>query len=337
MATAKKKSVKKKGVGGLVAAAVAGAYVGYKAGRKKEGAKDLFKTEKKAAKKVAKKTQEIKAKRKAKKAAKTVKKEKGGGVKQKYEYSCAMLYFNNPKIKEIHSKIDKEDIYEGDTEGRFGLENSPHATLLYGLHPTEVSNDEVLTEIRKHKFPKDIRLHNVSCFENEEYDVLKFDVSEQTLHLANGGLAKYPHTNEYDYHPHSTIAYLKKGKGKKYVKKFKDTECIVHPKEIVYSIPSGEKIKDKVNVVKKSNGGRVDSEMKKILKSYAKEHDFRPTAEFKKNVFDDAKSKGMPEDEIQKMYMHALRESQKEGMMMKEGGSIKGSGYFTGELSFLNW
>ena len=33
-----------------------------------------------------------------------------------YSYGCAMLYYDFPKMKSMHSKIEKEDIYseEGD-------------------------------------------------------------------------------------------------------------------------------------------------------------------------------------------------------------------------------
>ena len=36
---------------------------------------------------------------------------------RKYEYGCAMLYFDFPQINEIHDLIESDDIYteEGDT------------------------------------------------------------------------------------------------------------------------------------------------------------------------------------------------------------------------------
>jgi hypothetical protein len=60
----------------------------------------------------------------------------------------------------------------------------------------------------------------------DKYDVLKFDVRYPTksgafLHKINSKLQELPHTNGFpDYHPHSTIAYLKSGSGKKYIEKF---------------------------------------------------------------------------------------------------------------------
>jgi hypothetical protein len=60
-------------------------------------------------------------------------------------------------------------------------------------------------------------------------------------------LVKLPHTTDYpDYHPHSTIAYLKKGKGEKYTDKLKGAEYIVNPSKIVYSKPDGNKIEKSI-------------------------------------------------------------------------------------------
>jgi hypothetical protein len=58
----------------------------------------------------------------------------------------------------------------------------------------------------------------------------------------NAELSKFPHTTNFpDYHPHSTVAYLKKGTGQKYIDKFKGQEHQVTPNKIVYSMASGEK------------------------------------------------------------------------------------------------
>ena len=40
--------------------------------------------------------------------------------KQSYSYSCAMLYFNPDSVKELHNKINPEDLYI--EEDGFGLE-----------------------------------------------------------------------------------------------------------------------------------------------------------------------------------------------------------------------
>ncbi len=172
-------------------------------------------------------------------------------------YGCIMLYFNFPKMKELHKSIEEEDIYSKDG---YGLETEPHCTLLYGLHDEEIENDDdVINSVLKHiKKGMAITLYNASLFEND-YDVLKFDVKQtmldkdeneeyskkdDCLFKANKELTKnYPFTTDFpDYHPHYTIVYLNKGEGKKYVKEFKDKEFYITPNKLVYSKSNGEKV-----------------------------------------------------------------------------------------------
>jgi 2'-5' RNA ligase len=157
-----------------------------------------------------------------------------------YEYGCAMLYFDFPKINEIHALITEEDLYVEDEDRTYGLEDEPHVTLLYGLH-NDVSVDRVKELVGKFQF-NSITLHNASLFENE-YDVLKFDVKGgEVLHDCNKALCELPHTTSFpDYHPHSTIAYIKKGMGVKYVKLLDGSTFEVIPTHVVYSHANGEK------------------------------------------------------------------------------------------------
>lgn len=166
---------------------------------------------------------------------------------QTYNYGCSMVYFDFPKMNEIHSMIEDEDIYTEDGNSH-GLETEPHATLLYGLHSDEIEDNDVLHASTKLGIPSELKLHNASCFNNDKYDVLKFDVDDDHLHKINGELTKLPHTTDYpDYHPHSTIAYLKKGSGEKYTNKLKDAWYTVNPSKIVYSKPDGSKIEKSIS------------------------------------------------------------------------------------------
>ncbi len=166
---------------------------------------------------------------------------------QTYDYGCSMIYFDFPKIEEIHSMIDEEDIYTEEGDRSYGLETEPHATLLYGLHSHDLEDDDVIDASVKNGIPKELKLHNASCFNNDKYDVLKFDVDSDHLHKINGELTKLPHTTDYpDYHPHTTIAYLKKGTGEKYTEKLKDSWYTVNPSKIVYSKPDGSKIEKSI-------------------------------------------------------------------------------------------
>ena len=160
----------------------------------------------------------------------------------KYKYGCAMLQFDFPDMKLFHEKIEEDDLTSS------GIENDPHVTLLYGLHSDEIEDGDVIDVCQSIKIgPMD--LHNISLFENEDYDVLKFDVRSNFLHKINEKLTDFPHTTDFpDYHAHATIAYLKSGKGKKYVEMFNSRAYEVYPTRFVYSKPSGELIRAGVSM-----------------------------------------------------------------------------------------
>lgn len=177
--------------------------------------------------------------------------------KDKYEYGCAMLYFSFPsQIIKLQDTIDPKDLSQDVTGGGSAIEYEPHCTLLYGLHDG-VTLDEVKNILEKYKFGE-LKATGPSLFENEKFDVLKYDIGYPTkggsfLHKCNKELSTLPNTQNFpDYHPHATIAYLKPGLGKKYVEFFKDkeaTEFIATPKYAVYSQPDGTKSKIKIETI----------------------------------------------------------------------------------------
>lgn len=167
--------------------------------------------------------------------------------KQTYDYGCVMLYFKFPDIKNIHNKLDNNDLYEEENDSSYGIEHEPHTTLLYGLHDN-VSLEDVEKVLDIITFSTCL-LKNPSLFKNEKYDVFKFDVTGEGLIASNDGLKKYPYTSDFpDYHPHLTIAYLKPGEGEKYEKMFKGLEYELIPEYAVYSKPDGTKEKIKINI-----------------------------------------------------------------------------------------
>ena len=166
-----------------------------------------------------------------------------------YDYGCAMLYFSLPEVFKIQDAINPEHLYVEDSNGGYGLEDEPHTTFLYGLHDS-VSVDDVKGILGNFGYGE-CKAFNPSLFENEKFDVLKFDVNGPSLHETNAELSKLPHTTSYpDYHPHLTIAYLKPGYGKKYadmLKKVK-TELKCVPQYAVYSEPNGTKTKIQITI-----------------------------------------------------------------------------------------
>jgi len=162
-----------------------------------------------------------------------------------YDFCCAMIYFDLPDMKKLHTIIDEDDIYTEEDDDSYGLEKHPHTTLLYGLHE-DVNPDDVKDICINYSF-ETLTLHNCSSFNSEKFDVLKFDVKGENLFECNEELAQLPHTTDHpDYHPHSTIAYLKKGTAKKYIKLLEDKEYKVIPEKIVYSLTDGSNMSWKI-------------------------------------------------------------------------------------------
>tara|TARA_R110000796_G_scaffold162503_2_gene279287 strand:- start:4245 stop:5102 length:858 start_codon:yes stop_codon:yes gene_type:complete len=168
-----------------------------------------------------------------------------------HDYGCAMLYFkvNKEDWDKIQSLIADEDLYEEDGDQSYGREDDPHVTILYGLHADVPDSkiEELVDEIR----PTKLTLKKISIFENDKYDVVKFDivgVSEGKLIDMNAKFVKLPHTTDFpDYHPHSTIAYVKAGTGKKYIQSLSTKDSIVvEAKDVMYSKADGSKNKYKL-------------------------------------------------------------------------------------------
>lgn len=150
-----------------------------------------------------------------------------------HEYGCLMIYFDFEGIKTFQKILEPEDIVE--------LEKNPHVTLLYGFHDS-VKPKKLINIVKKFDF-NHCKVYNVSVFENEEFDVLKFDVEQSNLQLVNQELSSFPHTNLYgEYKPHMTIAYMKPGTGKNYIQKLCWAKFLMTPNKIVYSKPDGTKI-----------------------------------------------------------------------------------------------
>jgi len=157
-----------------------------------------------------------------------------GSSEVKYGYvSLVLNQFDS--VLNVDSIIDEHDIYDGFHR------NETHLTLLYGL------TDNIDVKTIKSKFkniePFDIKLGSISIFEKEDYDVVKFDIlRNSTLFKINENLKEISHIDTYEYNPHITIAYVKKGAGYKYINK-NFTEIVLKKcRDIKYSPIEGDDI-----------------------------------------------------------------------------------------------
>jgi 2'-5' RNA ligase len=159
-----------------------------------------------------------------------------------YEYGCIMVYLNIPNWNRFISKINYQDLYEPNLE-RYGLEEEPHCTILYGIH-SDVSDDEVVEKfsgLSRSDF--DLVVNGVDCFYNKDYDVLKLNVKSNKLSELNEMAKSLPHTSAFpDYKPHITLGYLQKGRGIDYVDPTFNINLDNTIEKIVYSKPNGQKI-----------------------------------------------------------------------------------------------
>jgi len=168
-----------------------------------------------------------------------------------YDYGCVMLHFNVPKgdWDKVQGLIAEEDVYSEEGDQTFGRENDPHVTILYGLHE-DVPDEDIKERVDEIKVTK-LTLKEISIFESNKYDVIKFDiigVSEGRMADMNAKFVELPHTTNFpDYHPHCTIAYVKAGTGKKYIQTLSSEDAIVvEGNSIVYSKPDETKNKYKL-------------------------------------------------------------------------------------------
>ncbi len=159
-----------------------------------------------------------------------------------YEFGCVMIDVPVKNWNEITQFIDNDDIYTVSGNNTYGVQDKPHLTLLYGTHK-EVESKQVESLLKDIK-PFSIDIDGVDIFENEDYDVVKFNIKKSDiLQSMFDKLSSLPNSNSFkDYKPHITIAYVKKGTGKKYIKP--DYKWRVDDiDEITYSMTNGEEFK----------------------------------------------------------------------------------------------
>jgi len=149
---------------------------------------------------------------------------KEGGENRKKSAGILMLNFDK-KIKnwkDVLKIIEPDDLYDNESE-EFGFESDPHITILYGFN-AEVEGHHVKTLFENINQYVKVKLTGIEIFEgkpDQAYDVVKFTIESDDLKQLHEKCKELPHTLTFpDYKPHMTIAYVKKGRGKRYIKEF---------------------------------------------------------------------------------------------------------------------
>ena len=130
-------------------------------------------------------------------------------------YGCLMGYTPveyKPRIINVaKTAVLPSSVYTEPNDSSYGYEEDPHVTLKYGYSPDLTKFD--LANILKGIKPFVVTLKALNLFENEKFDVLKFEVepNEQLMEIRRR-CDGYPNQDKYpDYKPHVTLAYIKKG------------------------------------------------------------------------------------------------------------------------------
>lgn len=137
-------------------------------------------------------------------------------ITHKNEYGCLMAMVNptyGPHIVRMNkTAIPSGILYIDPEDPSYGYDDEPHVTIKYGFSPDLTRGD--LAKILRDVAPFNIKLTGIGQFQNEKYDVVKFnvDANENLLRLRER-CDCYKNEDKFpDYKPHMTLAYVQKGK-----------------------------------------------------------------------------------------------------------------------------
>jgi hypothetical protein len=141
-------------------------------------------------------------------------------AENRYDYGCIMAQIDPEQTRKIldfnYHVIPEDMIYREGVD--YGREEDPHVTIKYGLteHYTQPQIQEMIREVK----PFEVMIGRLDIFENEKFDVIKFNVDGKGLRQLREIFDRLPNEDKYkEYHPHLTLAYLKKGLCEKFRKK----------------------------------------------------------------------------------------------------------------------
>jgi 2'-5' RNA ligase len=135
-------------------------------------------------------------------------------LKSAYDFSSVQMGFPDEIAEEIRAwGMENIPSYILAADGR---EDDIHVTVKYGIHIIDFTEiREIFNDVK----PVEVKLGKITLFEiSDDFDVVKIDLYSPELHQLNSTISKkFEVTDTYpEYHPHCTLAYVKKGCGTPY-------------------------------------------------------------------------------------------------------------------------
>jgi 2'-5' RNA ligase len=142
--------------------------------------------------------------------------------------------FCHTLIKYNKRLVPEDILYKEGSE--FGREEECHITIKYGFLPD--LNELQIREILKGQKPFSATLKKLNIFQNDPFDVVKFEVESDVLRKLNEKSSKFPNDDKYpQYNPHMTLAYVQKGS----FPFTKDVNIVIPISSVCYSPIKGSK------------------------------------------------------------------------------------------------
>lgn len=155
-------------------------------------------------------------------------------------------------VERMHDDLERILIghgYKRDVD--FEFDKYVHITVAFGINTQTDIN--LIKEIVRNR-PSYFQITELSLFENEVFDIIKFDVMSSDLRILNHIIkSKMEVKSSFsEYHPHFTVAYVPKGMGRELIERLNKLlyeemnfrfEPLTHSSKYTYSTSmEGERI-----------------------------------------------------------------------------------------------
>ena len=167
---------------------------------------------------------------------------------------CLMLSVPMMKqvVERMHNDLERILLSHGYKKDEdFEFDKYIHITIAFGININTDIN--LIKEIIKNR-PSYFQITELSLFENDNFDIIKFDVMSSDLRILNHIIKSKMEVKSTfnEYHPHLTVAYVPKGMGRELIERLNKLlyeemnfkfEPLTHSNEYTYSTSmEGERI-----------------------------------------------------------------------------------------------